>query len=287
MQLSIQRAPIPRLRPFIQFLWASSQHASPEAQIVPERERMIPSGCMHIVFRFSDQPIQIFKSIEDTEGDTFHRGAVGGMRSIYYVKDIARCARTVGASLQPGACEALFGIPADEVCGRHVALEDLWGNEARSLGERLQEMTNLDQQLEVLELFLAIRLPRVSVHPAIAHALSRFSTTTDIGRIVEETGYSHRHFIQLFRQSVGISPRVYTRLLRFQRTLRHGFDKTRGRWIDVALEAGYADQAHFNREFRELTGISPTEYVIDRSGDSHHVRIRGQFRSIQDSTKKA
>jgi AraC-like DNA-binding protein len=184
MQLSIQCAPIPRLRPFIESLWASSRQASTEGLSVQERERMIPSGCMHIVFRFSDQPIRI-------------------------------------------------------------------------------------------------------IHPAIAHALSRFSATTDIGKIVEESGYSHRHFIQLFRQTVGISPRIYTRLLRFQQTLRHGFDKTRGRWIDVALEAGYADQAHFNREFRELTGISPTEYLRNRSGDSHHVPIRGQFCSIQHSTKKA
>lgn len=288
MPLSIQRVPIPRLRPFIQYLWASSNQGSSEGPIVAERERMIPSGCMHIVFRFSDQPIRIFKCLEDTEGDAFYRGAVAGMRSAYYVKDIARSACTVGASLRPGACEALFGIPADEVSGRHVALEDLWGNEARCLSERLQETNYFERRLEVFESFLANRLPRVSaIHPAIAHALSRFSTTTDIGKIVEETGYSHRHFIQLFRQSVGISPRIYTRLVRFQRTLRHGVDKTRGRWIDVALEAGYADQAHFNREFRELTGISPTEYLLNRSGDSHHVPIRGQFRSIQDSTKKA
>jgi AraC-like DNA-binding protein len=249
---------------------------------------MIPSGCMHIVFRFSDQPIRIFKSIEDFQGHVFHRGAVAGMRSAYYVKDIARSACTVGASLRPGACEALFGIAADEIAGRHVAVEDLWGNEAGYLAERLHETSGLEQRLEVLELSLAKRLPCVSaIHPAIAHALSRFSATTDIGKIVEESGYSHRHFIQLFRQTVGISPRIYTRLLRFQQTLRHGFDKTRGRWIDVALEAGYADQAHFNREFRELTGISPTEYLRNRSGDSRHVPIRGQFCSIQHSTKKA
>jgi len=249
---------------------------------------MIPSGCMHVVFRFSDQPIRIFKSIEDRQGDTFYRGAVAGMRSAYYVKDIALSACTVGASLRPGACEALFGMPADEVSGRHVALEDLCGSEARCLAERLQEMSDLNRRLEVLELFLARRLHGVfSIHPAIAHALSRFSTTSHIGKIVEETGYSHRRFIQLFRQSVGISPRIYTRLLRFQRTLRYGFDQTRGRWIDVALEAGYADQSHFNREFRELTGISPSEYVLNRSEDSHHVPIRGQFRSIQDKVKKA
>src|SRR5262245_19513586 len=143
MQSSVQRAPIPVLRPFIDFFWASSHQAPSEGLIVAQRERMIPSGCMHLVFRFSDQPIRIFKSIEDSQGDTFYRGAVAGMRSAYYVKDIARSACTVGASLRPGACEALLGMPADKVFGRHVALEDLCGNEVRCLAERLQEVSGL------------------------------------------------------------------------------------------------------------------------------------------------
>src|SRR5262249_18657583 len=79
MPSSIQRAPIPALRPFIQFLWASCHQSMPEGLMLAVRERMIPSACMHVVFRFSDQPIRIFKSIEDTQGDTFDRGAVAGV----------------------------------------------------------------------------------------------------------------------------------------------------------------------------------------------------------------
>jgi AraC-like DNA-binding protein len=256
--------------------------------MLARRERMIPTACMHVVFRFSDQPIRIFKSIEDARGDVFYGGVIGGIRSAYYVKDIAPSACTVGASLRAGACEALLGVPADQVSDRHVTLQDVWGQAAHRLCERLQEASDLDRRLQILESFLAKRLTRTfAIHPAIAHALTRFSTTVDIGEIVEETGYSHRHFIQLFRRSVGLSPRMYTRLLRFQKTLKHGYDKTRGRWIDVALEAGYADQAHFNREFRELTGISPTEYLINRTGESHHVPITGQFRSIRDGAGTA
>ena len=291
MQSSMQRAPIPSLRPFIESLWASSHQAMPEHRTAltdAERERMIPAASMHLVFRFSDQPIRIFRSIDDTRGDSFRGGVVGGIRSVYYVKDIAARGCTVGASLRPGACKALFGVPADEVAGRHIALEDLLGNTARSLDERLQETTDLEQRLQVLESFLAKRAPlALVVHPAIAHALNSFAHSGDIGTVVEETGYSHRHFINLFRHTVGLAPRIYTRLLRFQKTLKHGIDVPRRRWIDVALEAGYADQAHFNREFRTLAGISPTEYLMNRTGDSHHVPIRGQIRSIHGSRGKA
>src|SRR5262245_48951048 len=109
MQSSIQRAPIPRLRPFIDLLWASSTQSTSDGMIVAERERMIPSATMHIVFRFSDQPIRIFESVRDMQGDAFYYGAVAGIRSAHYIKDIAPRACTVGATLRPGACEALFG----------------------------------------------------------------------------------------------------------------------------------------------------------------------------------
>jgi AraC-like DNA-binding protein len=288
MQSSIQRAPIARLKPVVQFLWASSHQTMPEGLIRSQRERMIPTACMHLVFRFSRQPIRIFRSMEDVHGDAFYRGVVGGIRSAYYIKDIAGSACTVGASLQPGACEALFGIAADEISDHHVSLEDLWGSPARSLWQRLEEISGLEERLHVLESFLAKQLSRDSgMHPAIAYALSSLSTGAGIGSIVEETGYSHRHFVKLFRQSVGLAPHLYSRLLRFQRTLKHGFDETGGRWIDVALEAGYADQAHFNREFRELAGVSPTEYILNRREGSHHVLIPGQFCSIRGNLKKA
>jgi AraC-like DNA-binding protein len=235
---------------------------------------MIPSGSMHLVFRLSEQPICIFKALEDIQGEVFPNGAVAGMRSAYYIKDVAHNACTIGVGLRPGACQALFGVPANEIAHRHVAVEDLCGKEALLLVERLEELNGLDRRLSLLESFLTSRAPCVSViHPAIAHALNRLSRTSDVGSVVAETGFSHRHFVQLFRQTVGINPRVYTRLLRFQKTLRKGVDKTAGRWIDIALEAGYADQAHFNREFRELAGISPSEYLLNRYGKSHHVRV--------------
>lgn len=283
---SIQRPPIPALRPFIQLLWASNQKE--DKQTTEQRERLIPTASMHMVFRFSNEPIRIFKSIEDLKGDTFHRGVVGGIRAGFYVKDVASSACTVGACLQPGAAQILFGFKADELSERHTSLEDLWGRSAFTLWERLQDTVGLEARLQLLESFLWKRLPRVhAIHPAIAHALGRLPSTHDIGEIVEETGYSHRRFIQLFQRTVGLPPRLYTRLLRFQRALKGVSAKGNTRWVDLAFEAGYADQAHFNREFREFTGISPTEYLLTRKGDTHHVPIKGQFRSIPGISSEA
>lgn len=271
---AIQRQPIPALRPFIKLIWAADER-KPQASnrmVRTDRERLLPSGAMHLVFRLNDSPIRIFDSVDDPEGETFRRGVIGGTRAGFYVKDISESGRTVGAMLQPGASKLLFGAGADEFAGRHTGVDDVWGQDANRLWEALGEVMDLDRQMNIFEQFLIRRLPRVfGVHPAIAHALSRFSSTLDIGEIVNETGYSHRRFIELFRRDVGLPPKTFTRLIRFQRTLKL-FEK-KSPWIDMSLEAGFSDQAHFNREFREFTGVTPSEYLLTRTGDSLHLPI--------------
>jgi transcriptional regulator GlxA family with amidase domain len=83
-----------------------------------------------------------------------------------------------------------------------------------------------------------------------------------IGRLAKEVGWSHRHLIVRFRQQVGLGPKTAARLVRFDGVCRH-LDQARGRldWGRVAAEAGYADQAHLIREFRQFTGTTPTEFL--------------------------
>jgi AraC-like DNA-binding protein len=270
---SVNRVPSPPLRPFIKLLWASDEKR-PHGLVQVKRERLLPSGGMHLVFRLSEDPIRIFDSVEDYSGHSFNRGVVGGIRAGFYVKEISKSARTVGAMVQPGVSEFLFGVKADELSERHTSIEDLWGHEAKLLWEQLQYQGTLHGQLDVFELFLAKRLPQMrGIHPAIAHALNRLPLTNDIGKIVDETGYSHRRFIELFRRTVGLPPRLYTRVLRFQRAFKLVAGKPPASWADLAIEAGYSDQAHFNREFREFSGVSPTQYLSVCTGDSLHVPI--------------
>jgi AraC-like DNA-binding protein len=269
---SVKRLPAPRLRPFIKLLWASDEKERPKA-IETNRERLLPTGSMHLVFRLTDSPIRIFDSIEDYVGHKFRFGVVAGLRSGFYVKDIPGPVRTVGALLQPGVAKLLFGVRAEELTNRHTSIEELWGPSAIELWEQMQDVGELRRQLDLFELFLAQRLPQVhGIHPAIAHALSRFSAIDYIGQIVKETGYSHRRFIEIFRRTVGLPPRLYYRVMRFQRALKMA-GEVHPNWVDIALELGYSDQAHFNREFREFAGVSPSEYRKHGNGDSYHVPI--------------
>jgi AraC-like DNA-binding protein len=269
----LQRDPRPALRPFVKTLWAADHSALPLSGAAG-RERVLPTGDMHIAFRLSDHPVCLFDGLEDTDGRTLGHAVLGGARAAFYLRDKPASVRSVGAQLRAGAAQILFGSHADAFTGRHASLEDLWGRSTDRAREQLLEARSLADQLDVLERILAERLPHVrGLHPAVAQALEKFQDSPDVGEAVRQSGYSHRRFIVLFRRAVGLTPKVYCRMLRFQRTIHRMKAAPAVSWAGLALAAGFSDQAHFNREFREFTGVTPEEYRASCARLAFHVPV--------------
>jgi AraC-like DNA-binding protein len=276
----IRRAPRPELSPFVSRLWASDGSRRPGDRRGPDdrrcdpavRELVLPTGAMHLVIRL-DEPLRVF---ERADGDprTVGHAIVGGARAAPYIRDVSRPVQSVGAQLRPGVAELLLGVPAHELAGHHTRLDEVWGSPAIELRERLALAGGAHQRLDLFEAALLARLPRVrALHPAVAHALAQFATTDDVSTIVGEVGYSHRRFIQLFRHAVGLAPKLYCRVQRLQRAIAR---LPHSSLADVAFGAGFSDQAHLSREFRELAGLSPGEYRARVAGPSHHVALPGR-----------
>ncbi|MFW5925544.1 MAG: helix-turn-helix domain-containing protein [Myxococcota bacterium] len=268
------RAPVPALRPFVRVLWVT---AAPDHGWLPgtRRERVLPTGDAHIVFRLPDEPLRLCADPQDTEGRVVGSAVAGGPRTSPYLKDVSRPAASVGAQLLPGAVPALLGLPANEVLDRHLPLSVLWRASAQ-LREQLGELRgHPDGALDRLEAFLLSRLVvGRPVHPAVLHALGRLEASGDVGAAVRESGYSHRHFIALFREVAGLTPQQYVRVRRFRRSVALLRSEPARSLSEVAFEGGYADQAHFTREFRRHAGLTPGQYVAIEPEHAHHVPLR-------------
>lgn len=227
-----------------------------------------------IIARLSDEPFRFYEAATGPIARSLGHAVAGGARITPYFKDLSTPAVSIGAQLLPGACELLLGVPAHEVAGMHAPLGALWGRAAGEWRERLIEAAPARRRLDVLEEALAARLPRArGLHPAVAHALERFGTGARVGDVVRETGYSHRRFIDVFRQSVGLGPKPFCRVRRFQGAFARLADPCASA-VQVALEAGYSDQAHLVRDFRELGGITPGAYRRSTPARPGHVPIR-------------
>lgn len=266
----IVRAPRPELRPYLGRMWALDAGPVPG----PDRERVLPTGGMHLALRIAEAPFRLYDGPHDSRGRAVGRLVVGGPRTRAYIKDTSTAAASVGAELLPGAFEALFGIPAIEVAGRHLSLpEDVDGGMSELL-ERCHEPSSPMDRLDLFETALALRRPRPpALHPAVALALERLRGGARVGDVVRETGYSHRRFVDLFRHAVGMGPKIFCRLRRFGRAFDE-LSSCPGSIAALAFASGYSDQAHLNRDFREFAGITPGEYRRLRPDRPGHVPVR-------------
>lgn len=227
---------------------------------------------MHIAIRLSDEPLRLYGDVADPAGHAVGTAVVGGARASFYIRDAVTPARSVGALLRPGASLALFGVEAGELARRHTPLEDLWGPSTASIREQLVDLASLEERLDFFEAYLAahLRRPR-ALHPAIAEALETLDTGRRVHEAVGRTGYSHRTFIAHFRRAVGLTPKLYGRVRRFSQVLKRLTGGRPAPLLDAAIEAGYSDQAHFNRNFREFAGATPTAYRDASPKDAHHL----------------
>ncbi|MDM0105651.1 AraC family transcriptional regulator [Variovorax sp. J22R24] len=271
----LTRAPSPSLRPFVRSMWAADPTVGLPACGAFVREHVLPTGDMHLVFRLSGPPLRLFADGADSLGHTVGHAIVGGARSAYYARDVSVATRSVGVQLRPGAARALFGVPADELAERHTPLDALWGIQASEALERLYSAVSPRAQLALLEDLLNERLKRQprAMHPAVAQALLRLGSGATVSDLVNASGYSHRRFIALFKDAAGLPPKRLERVLRFQRVMAAAPGSGALPWVDLALQSGYSDQPHFNRDFLEITGMTPQAYRRASPLAPNHVRV--------------
>ena len=242
---------------------------------VAPRERVLPTSEIHLAVRTGGSPVRLYEGDDDRVGRSVGRAVVAGVRSAAYLK-AGSGGRTIGVQFAPGGFLALFGLPATEIAERHVALERIAPSLATELEARLAGCDDageaLDEMSSVLEHALRGR-PEVEEGAWLRKAVERLYRGWAVGRVVAESGWSHRHFIRRFRESVGVTPKRYARLARFQRVLAAIERDARTPSIEIALDAGYSDQAHFHREFRAFAGMTPDLYRRADRRHPHHVPV--------------
>lgn len=266
----VSRRPRADLRPFVKLLWTSGSAAPAVGRSC--RERVLPTGAAHIAIRLGGRPLRLFRGPGDVVGHSVGYTVFSGARASSYIKDLSEPAPTVGALLRPGAVRLAMGVPANVLSGVHIPLEDLWGAAAAELQDRLADSVFPSVRLDILEGFLAARLSGACrIDAVVAGALKHLGGLGEVGPIVARTGCSHRHFVKLFSEEVGLTPKRYSRVVRFTNALDTVWKQPSASWADVAAGGGYADQPHFTREFREFAGLSPNDYRRRASRSAFHV----------------
>jgi AraC-like DNA-binding protein len=290
--LHLAHSPGPPLSEFVECFWllAGAQ--------TPRKERILPSGTIELVINLREDEMRIHDPTRSERYKRFSGAILSGTYSKVFICDAMQHESIVGVHFKPGGAFPFLGVAANELADAHTDLADLWGRSALELRVRLCEVTTPRARFRIMEKFLTERLHHraVKCHPALLRALNMFGqtgTAATVRDVAHEIGLCQRRFIQLFKAQVGVAPKLFCRLLRFQRARTLSahietphIDRTqrmrqdsRIDWAQLALTCGYFDQSHLINDFEEFSGLSPTEYLRHNQQDGrlkdNHVPLRG------------
>jgi AraC-like DNA-binding protein len=211
--------------------------------------------------------------IEDPEKPPERRDSfVAGMHAAPTIVHAASSWSCIELRFTPLGAHRLLGLPMHELANRSVGLEDLLPG-AGQLSTRLRDARSWMERFDLVETFLVRRLAdSMPPSPGVEwswHRLRRTGGRASITELAAELGWSHRRLIARFREQVGLAPKTVARVLRFDRAVAALGSSTPRGLAEIAFDCGYFDQAHLNREFRELAGTTPTAFrrsVFDSGG---------------------
>lgn len=166
----------------------------------------------------------------------------------------------MGVRFRSGMAAAFIPVPGNEMTDRLLPLHDVWGKKVHRLSEQFGEARSADECITLLAGHLVDPAQPDVVQKVSASIVDR-SGQVRVDELAFDAGLSARQLRRLFIEQMGLSPKHFSRVIRFRHSLSRLRESRRGDWAEVALECGYYDQAHFINEFREFSGYTPSEFA--------------------------
>jgi AraC-like DNA-binding protein len=266
--------PKPPLSKFVDSFWLYEGRG-----IAHQTERILPTGTLELAINLRQNELRFYDPERPDNRSRLSGAVVSGAHGSGFAPESAEEVIIIGVHFKPGGAFPFLGLPASDLADTHVDLETLWGQSAGRLRERLCEARTSVERFQLLQEALSSRLCHgVEKHYAVSAALEMFGKN-QAGPTVREAakylGLSQRRFIQVFKAEVGMTPKLFSRIQRFQQTRTFIQQNPPGNWTTLALDRGYFDQSHFIREFLEFSGLSPTDYINrHKSFIEHNIHVK-------------
>lgn len=251
----IEQQPCGILAPYVQCYWAVT---APDLVAAGITNRVLPDGCLDILFNL---------------GDPFGRDGVVDVGPSMRVLGVLQCPTLVfhaghvevlGVRFRSGGAHPFFRLPLGDLTDRAVPLVELW-SDCGAVVDRLADAPSLSGKFRRIERLLLDRLRQPARADAVivqAVALVRQTQgLASISALARAVGLSPRQLERRFQVGVGVTPKTLCRIVRFRRAHAALRRQPGMAWSELAYRAGFYDQAHLIREFKEFTGLAPGAYA--------------------------
>ena len=249
--------PPANLAPYVRFFWMLEAEVEPGEEFV---HRSMADGCVEMVFHYR----AAFDEI--TQENLIEASPLASIQaqSTRFRRFVTRKSFGIfGTYLYPFAIPRLFGFPASDFTNISPDLASVFGIEGAILDEQICTAESNESRIKVISEFLTRKLNSTSRElPAIyrsIHTVHASNGKLAVDSLAAEHNISRRQFERRFKDLAGLSPKLYSRVVRFQAATQFKLTGTRD-LTEIAYACGYYDQSHFINDFREFSGYTPKEY---------------------------
>lgn len=251
--------PAPALRSYVNCIWTLEDH-KPMGQYLPKIERILPDGQMEMIFHLGDRFLQKDQDEERTQAGSFLYG------QIHQYLDLipSAHAKIIAIRFRPYGLFPFVPLSPKDFQQQQISLLDLFGKIGVELEERVNEALNTSSAIRIIEAFLLSQLVCFSKpDPLIVHVSEVIMCSGGVGDIkdiLRSYKISPRHFQRKFLEVTGTKSKTLARITRLQRAIQLVKDQPFSSLTEIGLTAGYFDQAHFIRDFKDFAGQSPRQF---------------------------
>jgi AraC-like DNA-binding protein len=262
------RPPSPGLAPFIDAIWYF------EGRFQHRLERILPSGQMQLLVNLDENELRSYHGDGYRAVERIRGAGIAGPFARHFGIDTAEQRAIMGVNFRPGGAFPFFRAPASAMSDQHVELDALWGRDGELLRERLLDAPTPEAKLRALENAIVESAARPFERDlCIDFAVDAFERGVTVREVTSRLGMTPRRFIDRFVQKVGLTPKRFARVQRFQRLLSAVERGHRIDWARAAVACGYFDQAHLIHDFSTFAGINPTAYGPRSPRERNHVPL--------------
>ncbi len=224
---------------------------------------------------FYPREAQRFSYTDSTTITSYPRAIVYGMHNVPVYRYGSHDFLAIRVVFQPGALYRLTGLPAHELTNTFADADAMWPGVIRQVSERLTGTDNLTEMLTLIESFLVGLVSRFRKGFHAIDQTSQFilqqQPWVSLDQLADYSCLSVRQFIRKFEERVGVSPKQFDRLARFDKAFQERNKYPALDWLSIVLACGYYDHQHFAKDCRELTLLSPTAFFEQEKQAAEHL----------------
>jgi len=234
-----------------------------ESDVPHPRERIFPDGSIELIFHYRD----LFrKYTSDGLSQLQQRNFVHGQLTSFIELEATGQTGVFSVRFTPAGLQPFISLPVSDLTGSTVAIGEVWPEEGCRLSASMQAASGSKERIRLVEAFLLEKLATVRADYQTGISCVKALTANEfipIDELARQLNMSRRSLERKFTASVGLSPRLFTRIIRFNKALNLIADRNFSSFTCVAHTGGFYDQAHFIKDFKEFTGLNPKQYFSE------------------------